>query len=88
MEEEGDREEIGEDGGGGDDQKGGGGGEAQELERRKWRRKQRSDSVLVCRLQIVLETEFDNLPSLALYISLGFFKEKRLWRFYMNGKDA
>lgn len=38
--------------------------------------------------QIVLETEHDNAVSLALYGSLGFLREKRLARFYSNGKDA
>jgi peptide alpha-N-acetyltransferase len=38
--------------------------------------------------QIALETEFDNAPALALYTSLGFVPEKRLHRFYLNGKDA
>ncbi|WWC67277.1 uncharacterized protein I206_101185 [Kwoniella pini CBS 10737] len=38
--------------------------------------------------EVVLETEFDNAPSLALYDRLGFLREKRLHRFYSNGKDA
>lgn len=38
--------------------------------------------------EIVLETEYDNRPSLALYEALGFVREKRLHRFYSNGKDA
>jgi len=38
--------------------------------------------------QIALETEFDNAPALGLYTSLGFVPEKRLHRFYLNGKDA
>lgn len=38
--------------------------------------------------QVVLETEYDNASSLALYERLGFFREKRLTRFYSNGKDA
>ncbi|KAL7412260.1 acyl-CoA N-acyltransferase [Mrakia frigida] len=38
--------------------------------------------------QIVLETESDNDAALALYESLGFIREKRLYRFYLNGKDA
>lgn len=38
--------------------------------------------------QIVLETEFDNFAALSLYESLGFIREKRLYRFYLNGKDA
>jgi len=38
--------------------------------------------------EVVLETEFDNLAALSLYESLGFIREKRLYRFYLNGKDA
>ncbi|KAH9985914.1 acyl-CoA N-acyltransferase [Russula vinacea] len=38
--------------------------------------------------EIALETEFDNAPALGLYTSLGFVPEKRLHRFYLNGKDA
>ncbi|KAJ7584874.1 acyl-CoA N-acyltransferase [Mycena floridula] len=38
--------------------------------------------------EIVLETEFDNHAALSLYESLGFIREKRLHRFYLNGKDA
>ena len=37
---------------------------------------------------MVLETEYDNAAALSLYESLGFIREKRLHRFYMNGKDA
>ncbi|KAI0688495.1 acyl-CoA N-acyltransferase [Cytidiella melzeri] len=37
---------------------------------------------------VVLETEFDNSAALSLYESLGFIREKRLFRFYLNGKDA
>ena len=39
-------------------------------------------------LQVVLETEYDNFAALSLYESLGFIREKRLYRFYLNGKDA
>ena len=39
-------------------------------------------------MQVILETEFDNAAALALYESLGFIREKRLFRFYLNGKDA
>lgn len=39
-------------------------------------------------LQVILETEFDNTAALSLYESLGFMREKRLFRFYLNGKDA
>jgi peptide alpha-N-acetyltransferase len=38
--------------------------------------------------QIVLETEYDNRASLSLYGSMGFIKDRRLYRFYLNGKDA
>ncbi|KAJ3832845.1 acyl-CoA N-acyltransferase, partial [Lentinula raphanica] len=36
----------------------------------------------------VLGTEYDNLPALSLHESLGFIREKHLFRFYLNGKDA
>lgn len=39
-------------------------------------------------MQIVLETEYDNASSLALYDSMGFMREKRIQRFYSNLKDA
>ncbi|KAI4517800.1 acyl-CoA N-acyltransferase [Schizophyllum commune Loenen D] len=38
--------------------------------------------------EVVLETEYDNTAALSLYESLGFIREKRLYRFYLNGKDA
>ncbi|PWZ00654.1 acyl-CoA N-acyltransferase [Testicularia cyperi] len=38
--------------------------------------------------EIVLETEADNQAALSLYASLGFLREKRLHRFYLNGKDS
>ncbi|KAF7421015.1 N-alpha-acetyltransferase mak3 [Pleurotus ostreatus] len=38
--------------------------------------------------EVVLETEYDNNAALSLYESLGFIREKRLYRFYLNGKDA
>ncbi|VDB90295.1 unnamed protein product [Peniophora sp. CBMAI 1063] len=38
--------------------------------------------------EVALETEYDNGAALALYSSLGFIREKRLHRFYLNGKDA
>jgi len=41
-----------------------------------------------CVEEVVLETEFDNFAALSLYESLGFIREKRLFRFYLNGKDA
>lgn len=42
----------------------------------------------VCCAQVILETEFDNGAALGLYEALGFIREKRLYRFYLNGKDA
>ncbi|KAF8319313.1 acyl-CoA N-acyltransferase [Clavulina sp. PMI_390] len=38
--------------------------------------------------EVVLETEYDNVAALAFYAAMGFMREKRLFRFYMNGKDA
>ncbi|SNX83281.1 related to MAK3 N-acetyltransferase [Melanopsichium pennsylvanicum] len=38
--------------------------------------------------EVVLETEADNEAALGLYESLGFVREKRLHRFYLNGKDS
>ncbi|OCH88949.1 acyl-CoA N-acyltransferase [Obba rivulosa] len=64
---------------------------------RDWR-KRGIASTLVCKSieamkadgveEVVLETEFDNAAALSLYESLGFIREKRLYRFYLNGKDA
>ncbi|XP_068149147.1 uncharacterized protein Naa30B [Drosophila tropicalis] len=41
-----------------------------------------------CAAEIVLETELNNKAALTLYESLGFIREKRLMRYYMNGVDA
>ncbi|KAK4048014.1 N-alpha-acetyltransferase 30 [Microbotryomycetes sp. JL201] len=38
--------------------------------------------------EVVLETEYDNVSALKFYSKLGFVKEKRLYRFYLNAKDA
>jgi peptide alpha-N-acetyltransferase len=38
--------------------------------------------------ELVLETEVTNTPALRLYESLGFFRDKRLGRYYLNGNDA
>merc|ERR1712210_339798 len=36
----------------------------------------------------VLETEITNKPALRLYEALGFVRDKRLFRYYLNGVDA
>ena len=38
--------------------------------------------------QVVLETEITNKPALRLYENLGFVRDKRLFRYYLNGVDA
>lgn len=38
--------------------------------------------------EIVLETEVINKPALRLYENLGFLRDKRLFRYYLNGLDA
>lgn len=38
--------------------------------------------------EIVLETEVINKPALKLYENLGFIRDKRLFRYYLNGLDA
>ncbi|GAA5803852.1 putative acyltransfersase [Helicostylum pulchrum] len=38
--------------------------------------------------EVILETEFTNLGALGLYQRLGFIKDKRLYRYYLNGVDA
>ncbi|KAI8063389.1 acyl-CoA N-acyltransferase [Gilbertella persicaria] len=38
--------------------------------------------------EVVLETEYTNLGALGLYQKLGFIKDKRLYRYYLNGVDA
>jgi N-alpha-acetyltransferase 30 len=37
---------------------------------------------------VVLETEITNKGALSLYANLGFLKDKRLHKYYMNGVDA
>lgn len=38
--------------------------------------------------QVVLETEITNKSALKLYENLGFVRDKRLFRYYLNGVDA
>ena len=38
--------------------------------------------------EVVLETEITNRPALGLYENLGFVRDKRLFRYYLNGVDA
>ncbi|EIE18975.1 putative acyltransfersase, partial [Coccomyxa subellipsoidea C-169] len=38
--------------------------------------------------EVVLEAEVTNSGALALYRNLGFLRDKRLIRYYMNGADA
>lgn len=38
--------------------------------------------------EIVLETELSNKAALRLYENLGFVRDKRLFRYYLNGVDA
>ena len=38
--------------------------------------------------EAVLETEVTNLGALRLYEGLGFVRDKRLHRYYLNGNDA
>ena len=38
--------------------------------------------------EVVLETEITNKSALRLYEALGFVKDKRLFRYYLNGVDA
>ena len=49
----------------------------------KWKHDNIFDS-----LQVVLETEITNKPALRLYENLGFVRDKRLFRYYLNGVDA
>jgi hypothetical protein len=43
---------------------------------------------VVCRVQIVLETEITNTAAMKLYERLGFLRSKRLHRYYLNGNSA
>jgi len=39
-------------------------------------------------IKVVLETEITNSAALRLYEKLGFVRDKRLFRYYLNGVDA
>jgi N-alpha-acetyltransferase 30 len=38
--------------------------------------------------EVVLETEASNSGALRLYENLGFIRDKRLYKYYLNGGDA
>ena len=38
--------------------------------------------------EVVLETEETNIPAIRLYERLGFFRSKKLHRYYLNGNSA
>ena len=38
--------------------------------------------------EVVLEAEESNLAAMRLYERLGFFRAKRLEKYYLNGSDA
>ena len=38
--------------------------------------------------QVILEAEIDNSAALRLYENLGFIRDKRLHKYYLNGHDA
>jgi N-alpha-acetyltransferase 30 len=38
--------------------------------------------------EVVLETEESNAPAIRLYERLGFFRSKKLHRYYLNGNGA
>lgn len=38
--------------------------------------------------EVILETEVTNKGALNLYLKLGFIKDKRYQRYYLNGVDA
>jgi len=37
---------------------------------------------------VVLEAELDNTAALRLYENIGFVRDKRLHKYYLNGHDA
>ena len=43
---------------------------------------------VICLIEIVLETEANNLGALRLYERLGFVRDKKLTKYYLNGIDA
>jgi len=44
-------------------------------------------NLCIC-VEVVLETEITNSAALRLYEKLGFVRDKRLFRYYLNGVDA
>lgn len=44
--------------------------------------------MLAAHVQVVLETEATNTGALNLYSKLGFSRNERLVRYYLNGVDA
>ena len=46
------------------------------------------NAMRACCVEVVLETEATNATSLRLYERLGFVRERRLARYYLNGADA
>jgi ribosomal protein S18 acetylase RimI-like enzyme len=44
--------------------------------------------LFICDVKIVLETEVTNKGALRLYEKLGFSRDERLMRYYLNGVDA
>lgn len=44
--------------------------------------------LFISSLKVVLETEITNKSALKLYENLGFVRDKRLFRYYLNGVDA
>jgi len=63
----------------------------------KYRKRQIGSNLVVKAIQamtsddadeIVLETEITNSSALRLYENLGFVRDKRLFRYYLNGVDA
>lgn len=54
----------------------------------KWGLKYKTGILFFHLFQVVLETEITNKAALRLYENLGFIRDKRLFRYYLNGVDA